>query len=143
MKKLTTLLFIFTLPFLSLNTFSQAKAKTEAAAEKAAARAKEKADKKAAQEKEKADKAAQAKAKAVTTNPTTPVRPVANPTTNVTPSKPVAPTVTHAPTPANPNAADKVIGTDDKGRTIYEGKRGGHYYINKNGNKEYIKKNGK
>jgi hypothetical protein len=35
---------------------------------------------------------------------------------------------------------DKVIGTDDKGRTIYEGKRGGHYYINKNGNKEYIKR---
>ncbi|MDE3124414.1 MAG: hypothetical protein KGK14_02780, partial [Bacteroidota bacterium] len=36
---------------------------------------------------------------------------------------------------------DKVIGKDDKGRTIYEGKRGGHYYINSNGNKTYIKKN--
>ncbi|OYY56540.1 MAG: hypothetical protein B7Y52_03275 [Sulfurovum sp. 28-43-6] len=33
------------------------------------------------------------------------------------------------------------MGKDDKGRTIYEGKRGGHYYINSNGNKTYIKKN--
>ena len=38
------------------------------------------------------------------------------------------------------STGDRVIGTDEKGRTIYEGKRGGHYYINKNGNKEYIKK---
>ena len=34
---------------------------------------------------------------------------------------------------------DKAVGTDDKGRTIYEGPRGGHYYIDKNGHKEYIK----
>ena len=39
------------------------------------------------------------------------------------------------------NAADPVVGTDAKGRTIYEGKRGGRYYVNANGNKEYIKKN--
>lgn len=38
------------------------------------------------------------------------------------------------------NAGDKVVGTDDKNRTIYEGPRGGRYYINKNGNKTYIKK---
>ena len=37
-------------------------------------------------------------------------------------------------------SADKVFGKDDKGRTIYEGPRGGHYYINSNGNKEYISK---
>jgi hypothetical protein len=46
-------------------------------------------------------------------------------------------TTTSAAPAAN---GDKVIGTDDKGRTIYEGKRGGHYYINKNGNKEYVKR---
>ena len=35
---------------------------------------------------------------------------------------------------------DKAIGKDEKGRTIYEGPRGGHYYINANGNKTYIKR---
>lgn len=34
---------------------------------------------------------------------------------------------------------DKSIGTDAKGRTIYQGPRGGKYYITKNGNKEYVK----
>jgi PBCV-specific basic adaptor domain len=34
---------------------------------------------------------------------------------------------------------DKTVGTDDKGRTIYEGPRGGQYYINSNGNKTYLK----
>ncbi len=37
---------------------------------------------------------------------------------------------------------DKIVGKDDKGRTIYEGPRGGRYYINSNGNKEYIKNKG-
>jgi hypothetical protein len=36
-------------------------------------------------------------------------------------------------------AGDKVIGTDEKGRTMYEGPRGGRYYINDAGNKVYIK----
>ncbi|MDQ6903299.1 MAG: LPS export ABC transporter periplasmic protein LptC [Bacteroidota bacterium] len=35
--------------------------------------------------------------------------------------------------------ADPVIETDAKGRTIYQGSKGGKYYINKNGHKEYIK----
>ena len=35
--------------------------------------------------------------------------------------------------------SDKVIETDTKGRTIYQGPRGGKYFINKNGNKEYVK----
>ena len=35
--------------------------------------------------------------------------------------------------------ADAVIGTDAKGRTLYQGPKGGKYYINKNGNKEYVK----
>ncbi|HAK75505.1 MAG TPA: hypothetical protein DCM71_01005 [Runella sp.] len=35
--------------------------------------------------------------------------------------------------------ADKTMGKDDKGRTIYQGPRGGQYYINSNGNKTYLK----
>lgn len=35
--------------------------------------------------------------------------------------------------------ADKQIGKDEKGRTIFEGSRGGQYYINSNGNKTYLK----
>lgn len=35
---------------------------------------------------------------------------------------------------------DKISGKDAKGRTIYEGPKGGRYIINSNGNKEYIKK---
>ena len=35
--------------------------------------------------------------------------------------------------------ADKTVGTDAAGRTIYQGPRGAKYYINKNGHKEYIK----
>src|ERR1019366_4901866 len=61
--------------------------------------------------------------------------------------KATTPATTAAPTKAAPAAAlaataktaDKAIGTDAKGRTIYQGPRGGKYYINKNGNKEYVK----
>lgn len=35
---------------------------------------------------------------------------------------------------------DKVVGKDEKGRTIYEGPKGGRYYLNDSGNKQYIKK---
>ncbi|MGN6530577.1 MAG: hypothetical protein ACTHK0_02330 [Ginsengibacter sp.] len=42
--------------------------------------------------------------------------------------------------PANTaHPADKAISTDAKGRTIYQGPRGGKYYLDKNGNKEYVK----
>lgn len=66
----------------------------------------------------------------------------AAPATN-TPAKLMAKPAKSYSKPAPSTAAagnDKVIGKDDKGRTIYEGKRGGHYYINSNGNKTYIKK---
>ncbi|RTL49970.1 MAG: hypothetical protein EKK39_09995 [Sphingobacteriales bacterium] len=66
--------------------------------------------------------------KAVTTKPAAPVTKSAKSYTKPAPSTAAA-------------GNDKVIGKDDKGRTIYEGKRGGHYYINSNGNKTYIKKN--
>ncbi|MEO7316606.1 MAG: hypothetical protein ABIW47_15555 [Ginsengibacter sp.] len=39
----------------------------------------------------------------------------------------------------NVKTADKAIGTDAQGRTIYQGPRGGKYYIDKNGHKEYVK----
>ena len=45
-------------------------------------------------------------------------------------------TAANVATPAND---DIVKGTDDKGRTIYEGPKGGQYYINSNGNKSYLK----
>lgn len=77
-------------------------------------------------------------AKATTTAPApaTPARPVSPAVTKPAPQQPGQPVT---PQPAS-KTSDKVIGTDSKGRTIYEGPRGGHYYINKNGNKEYIKK---
>ncbi len=96
-----------------------------------AAEAKDKADKAAAKAKEKADKAA-AKAKTVTAPTVT--------APAVKPAPAPAPTVKPTVQPVNPSA-DKAVGTDDKGRTIYEGPRGGRYRLSKNGNKEYIKKN--
>lgn len=74
--------------------------------------------------------------------------PVTNAQPAPPPSAPVTRTRTNAPVakaqpapvaPSNANTTDKVLETDAKGRTIYEGKRGGRYYINKNGKKEYIK----
>jgi hypothetical protein len=53
-------------------------------------------------------------------------------TSNVTPKE--------QPKSGRTSAPDKVFGKDAKGRTIYEGSRGGHYYINESGKKEYIKK---
>lgn len=62
-----------------------------------------------------------------------------------TPAPAVAKTVTTtkakvATTASTVKSSDKVFGTDAKGRTIYEGKEGGHYYMNASGKKEYVKK---
>ena len=38
---------------------------------------------------------------------------------------------------------DKQIGKDEKGRSIFQGSRGGQYYINSNGNKTYLKADSK
>ena len=35
---------------------------------------------------------------------------------------------------------ESIFGTDDKGRNLYQGKRGGIYYKTSSGNKVYIKK---
>lgn len=67
----------------------------------------------------------------------TPVKPVTTKPVTVTPkTTPVK--VTPAVTP-KVQTADKVIGTDSKGRQIFQGPRGGKYYVNPKGNKEYIK----
>lgn len=65
------------------------------------------------------------------------------PTPAVTPA--TAPKTTPAATPktvVNPpnKSSDKAVGTDAKGRTIYEGPRGGRYVLTAKGNKEYLKK---
>lgn len=114
---------------------AQAKAdKAKAKADKAAARAQAKADK----EKAKADKAA-ADAKTTTATATTPAtKPATNPVTQ--PATPRTTPATTAVTQGVNKSADKAVGTDAKGRTIYEGPRGGRYVLSKNGNKEYIKK---
>lgn len=66
-----------------------------------------------------------------------PVTPTQVPVT----AKTVTTTKTKAATTASTvKSTDKVFGTDAKGRTIYEGKEGGHYYINASGKKEYVKK---
>src|SRR5215468_10342399 len=81
--------------------------KEKAEKEKAEKEAKAKADKEKA-EKEKAEKEAHAKAQ--------------------TQAK-------AATSAAKPAGADKVVGKDAKGRTLYEGPKGGKYYINSQGNK--------
>lgn len=56
--------------------------------------------------------------------------------------QPVQPQVTQQRTQVSKSttkSVDQAIGTDAKGRTIYQGPKGGKYYINKNGNKEYVK----
>ena len=74
----------------------------------------------------------------VVVNPA-PVTPVVNNPTPVAPA--VNPKQAKPVENVNPKVAgpDPVIGTDSKGRQIYQGKRGGKYYLTKSGNKEYIK----
>lgn len=88
-------------------------------------------------------KANKVKAQTNTTQPVTKVQtqttvqPKPAPVQQVQPKAQVTTTqVTKAPAV---KTADAVIGTDAKGRTLYQGPKGGKYYINKNGNKEYVK----
>ncbi|MBN9380438.1 MAG: hypothetical protein J0H74_06720 [Chitinophagaceae bacterium] len=121
MKRIFSLFLVLFVLTASLNTIAQTTDPNTAAAQKKADKAKARAEKKAAREKAKADKQA--------TTPATPASPATPPTTK--------PNITQ---PVN-KSADKAVGTDAKGRTIYEGPRGGRYVLSKNGNKEYIKKN--
>lgn len=64
---------------------------------------------------------------------------VVQPTPKVNPTPAPVVKTQKTVTTSNTKVADKVIETDAKGRTIYQGPKGGKYYINKNGNKEYVK----
>ena len=90
-----------------------------------------KAAKKAAKAQAKADKAKAATTTPAVTAPPAPAPVVAPPATAKT-TKPVTQGVN--------KTADKAVGTDAKGRTIYEGPKGGRYTLTAAGNKEYIKK---
>ncbi len=125
MRKTLSLLFALFFLTIATNSFAQTSAaKDSAKAAKKAARAQEKAEKKAA-----ADAAKAKDVKNPTTTTTTP--------TTTTPATPK--TTTPKTQPVN-KSADKAVGTDAKGRTIYEGPRGGRYTLSPSGNKEYIKK---
>lgn len=67
-------------------------------------------------------------------------------TTQSTQAAPAAPAQTQSRTQtttmsskSNVKSSDPSVGTDAKGRTIYQGSRGGKYVMTANGNKEYIK----
>ena len=65
----------------------------------------------------------------------TPVKPITTKPVTVTPKT----TKVTPPVTPKTNTPDKMIGTDAKGRQIFQGPRGGKYYITSKGNKEYIK----
>lgn len=127
MKKLTVILLLMFGAFSISNaqsTKTKTKAKTSVSKQdKAAMAAQKKADKDAKALAKK--QAKEAKANAATTTA---------PTTNM--SKPVA---NATPRTSAAKTADKAIGTDAKGRTLYQGPRGGKYYLTSTGHKEYVK----
>lgn len=129
MKKVLSILFAVTLLFAGINSAHAQKAPLSDSA---------KAAKKAARAEKKAEKA---KAAAATTTTTTPVVKPATvtPPATTTTTAPVA-AKTKTVTQGVNKTADKAIGTDAKGRTIYQGSRGGQYTLTAAGNKEYIKK---
>ena len=123
-------------------------AKLKKKADKDAEKAKGKAEKAAQKAKEKADNEASKVTKSTGINKDgTPDKRMkknkgtttSNTTTTTTPPI-VAPKAPSAPSQGVNKSADKSVGTDAKGRTIYEGPRGGRYTLTKNGNKEYIKR---
>ena len=83
-----------------------------------------------------ARKAARAQAKADKAKAATTTAPVA-PTTQAAPATNTKPKTVNQ---GVNKSADKAVGTDAKGRTIYEGPRGGRYVLTPAGKKEYIKK---
>lgn len=64
------------------------------------------------------------------------------PATATTPATPPTDDKVNAQTKSTsaPTSSDKVVGKDAKGRSMYQGAKGGQYIINSSGNKEYIKK---
>ncbi len=136
MKRITTLTFVLALLLGGMTVSAQTKdAKKEKAQKEAIDKKKEKGEKKL--------KVAPPPPPAPAVKPAPVAKAAPKPATSI--AKPAAQKVAPPPPPAKAaapavdNTGNKVIGTDDKGRTIYEGPRGGRYYINKNGHKEYIK----
>lgn len=124
-KNMKKVLSVLLLSIAILLVSTQSNAQTSAAAKDSA-----KAAKKAAREAKKAAAAKTTTAPAVTPTPT----PTPTPAPKTTTAAPK--TVTQGVN----KSADKAVGTDAKGRTIYEGPRGGRYTLTAAGNKEYIKK---
>jgi colicin import membrane protein len=123
-KVLSTLLLSAAILFVSTNAQAQTKAPLSDSA---------KAAKKAARAEKKAEKA---KAAAATTT-----TPAVTPAPAPTPAPATKTTTTPKTVTQGVNkSADKAVGTDAKGRTIYEGPKGGRYVLTAAGNKEYIKK---
>lgn len=69
----------------------------------------------------------------------TPAPATTSPSASTAPATKTTPPSKPAVNPPN-KSADKAVGTDAKGRTIYEGPRGGHYVLSPSGKKEYLKK---
>src|SRR6185312_11775369 len=114
-----------------------ASANATASTDKATIAAQKKADKEA-----KALAKKQAKEQAKATQVQTPANPSTTSTTSPASTASIAKVKKQSSVVNQPNTShpeDKAISTDAKGRTIYQGPRGGKYYINKNGNKEYVK----
>ena len=130
MKQVLSSLVALMILFTSINAHAQVSQASKDSA---------KAAKKAARAEKKAEKAQAAAAAATTTTPA--VKPAPAPTPAVAPAP--APTVKTTPksvTQGVNKTADMAVGTDAKGRTIYEGPKGGRYVMTAAGNKEYIKK---
>jgi colicin import membrane protein len=146
MKKTLSFLLVFSFLFATASSHAQQTAPVTKT-DKAVKTAKSKAADQAAKEKEKADKAAAEKAakekmKADKTAKEAQAKAAKEKGKVVTPTAPDVKTMPAAPTVKQGvnKSADKAVGTDAKGRTIYEGPRGGRYTLSPNGNKEYIKK---
>jgi hypothetical protein len=124
MKKLCSVWLALSILVISANAYGQATkpAKDSTKTAKKAAKSKLKADK---------AKAVSANAPAPTVKPAPAPKPEAKPATT-----PATKTVTQGVN----KTADKAVGTDAKGRTIYQGPKGGRYTLTAAGNKEYIKK---
>lgn len=161
MKKITLMIFLMfgMLTFSMAQTTKRASKATTSKQDKAAIAAQKKADKEAKEAAKKQAKEQAKEAKATTDN-------TAHLNKNGKPDKrfkankePKAATAgqtqASAPAPAQtqtatksassmahtraPKSPDKEIGTDSKGRTLYQGPRGGKYYLTANGHKEYVK----
>jgi len=143
MKKMIIILL------LSFGAYATAAAQTTSAQPSASvSKQKNKANKEAIAAQKKTDKQAKAVAKkqakeqakankASATQPSSEVQTTTTPASASVAKVKRQTTVVNRTNTAHP--ADKAIGTDAKGRTIYQGPKGGKYYIDKNGNKEYVK----